>query len=73
MNKEQAEWYRQYINRRSLGMPYSDFKPLLMMYKDILGLDIDVDNFMTSNGLIHRITKIETKLDKIYETSALQQ
>jgi hypothetical protein len=68
MNKEQSRWYSKYISRRSLGMPASDFKPLLLMYNDIFNKDIDFDTFMNSGGAIHKIVKIESKLDKKYKT-----
>ena len=66
MDKEQLKWYSRYINRRSLGMPVSDFKPLVRLYNELFNTNIDEDAFFASNGIIHKITKIEKQLDKKY-------
>ena len=66
MDKDQTKWYAKYIQRRSLGMPVSDFKPLVRLYNELFDTDIDVDDFFKASGIIHKITKIEKQLDNIY-------
>jgi len=66
VDKEQTQWYAKYIQRRSLGMPVSDFKPLVRLYNELFNTNIDVNEFFKASGLIHKITKIEKQLDAKY-------
>jgi hypothetical protein len=68
MTKEQITWYSNYINTRSLTMPAIEFQPLVTMYNELFNDTIDFDTFINSDGVIHKIAKIENKLDIKFKT-----
>ena len=68
MTNEQITWYSNYIKTRSLTMPANEFKPLVTLYNELYNKSIDFDTFINSEGVIHKIAKIENKLDIKFKT-----
>ena len=64
MTKQQKKQYQEYINKRDLGMPISDYKVIINLYNEVFKQNINFDEFIKSNGVTHKISKIERKLDK---------
>ena len=67
MTKKQINWYSNYIKTRSLTMPAIEFKPLVTMYNELFNDNIDFDTFINSEGVIHKIAKMENKLDNKFK------
>ena len=68
MTKKQINWYSNYIKTRSLTMPAKEYKPLIKLYNELFNDNIDFDTFINSEGVIHKIAKIENKLDNKFKT-----
>jgi len=68
MTKKQINWYSNYIKTRSLTMPAKEYKPLVTMYNELFNDNIDFDTFINSDGVIHKIAKMENKLDNKFKT-----
>ena len=68
MNEKQAIVYQTYLDKRSLSMKPKAFEPLLKLYNELFGKSINPKEFTTSKGFIHKVSKIELKLDKHYKT-----
>jgi hypothetical protein len=49
-------------------MPAIEFQPLVTMYNELFNDTIDFDTFINSDGVIHKIAKIENKLDIKFKT-----
>ena len=67
MNKSQKRRYLGYIQNRSLAMPLEDYRDLINLYNELFKEKINFDTFIKSSGVIHKINKIETKIEKKWQ------
>ena len=68
MTASQKTIYGNYLAKRSLEMKPEDFKDLIQLNNELFKDTLNLESLVNQNGMIHKIQRIELKIDKIYGT-----
>ena len=66
MTASQKTIYGNYLAKRSLEMKPEDFKDLIQLNNELFKDTLNLESLVNQNGMIHKIQRIELKIDKIY-------
>ena len=68
MTAAQKNKYGNYLKKRSLSLLPEDFKELVQLNNEIFNDNLSIERLSKNTGMIHKIQKIEIKLDKLFKT-----
>lgn len=66
MTASQKTIYGNYLAKRSLEMQPEDFKELIQLNNELFKDTLNLESLVNQNGMIHKIQRIELKIDKVY-------
>tara|TARA_R110000772_G_scaffold185490_2_gene296639 strand:+ start:1584 stop:1808 length:225 start_codon:yes stop_codon:yes gene_type:complete len=66
LTASQKTIYGDYLAKRSLEMKPEDFKELIQLNNELFKDTLNLESLVNQNGMIHKIQRIELKIDKVY-------
>ena len=69
MTASQKTIYGNYLAKRSLEMKPEDFKDLIQLNNELFKDTLNLESLVNQNGMIHKIQRIELKIDKVYSNN----
>ena len=71
MTASQKTIYGNYLAKRSLEMKPEDFKDLIQLNNELFKDTLNLESLVNQNGMIHKIQRIELKIDKVYNNYSM--